>query len=547
MKKNAFINYFHFILRIININWLIVILINVLFIIETFINSIVMAEISKYLIDNVFVSQRLDNLRYIIPIYIMCYFLGLGIELISTYMLIKWKIEIDYQLKNNFYKKMTEVKYEYLERVTSSELFYRMFEDGSYISGYAYIIFIIIPSSLICASFILVTLFSWSVPLSMYTLVLVVAELVNLRIIRKPIERISTKQKRINQFIVNFILEKLEFIDQTKAGNFKEWWIEKVRTEFQHANKITRENQYKNTLLSKIVTFFQEFWTVGFLILGGYLSANNICTVGLFFSFQSLINHLLLPLNKIFNGIFLFQETKVSFARYKEYYDLPIEEVGGKPFKFNYSLEIRNIDFSYNTNSHKIFNNFSLYMKKNELIGIKGESGCGKTTLLKLCTRLLEVKRGSICIDGVDIKDVDIASFRENFNFMLQTSVIFEDTLRNNITLGKETNKEDIDEVIEKCHLAEVVKKLPNNIDTLVGKGGINFSKGEIQRIALARILLRKPSIIWLDEPTASLDEETEMYIIDTIVTIKNEMSCLVVVNTHSKNLLKYVDRIVIL
>ena len=547
MKKNVFINYFHFILQIISINWLIVLLINVLLIIETFINSIVMAEISKYLIDNVFVSQRLDNLRYIIPIYIMCYFLGLGIELILTYMLIKWKIEIDYQLKNNSYKKMTEVKYEYLEKITSSELFYRMFEDGSFISGYAYTIFIIIPSNLICAGFILVILFSWSIPLSMYTLALVVAEIVNLRIIRKPIERINKKQKKINQFIVNFILEKLEFIDQTKAGNFKDWWIEKVRTEFQHANKITRENQYKNTLLSKIVTFFEEFWTVGFLILGGYLSANNICTVGLFFSFQSLINHLLLPLNKIFNGIFLFQETKVSFARYKEYYDLPIEEISGKPFKLNYALEIRNIDFSYNTNSHMIFNNFSLYMKKNELIGIKGESGCGKTTLLKLCTRLLEVKRGSICIDGVDIKDIDIASFRENFNFMLQTSVIFEDTLRNNITLGKEINNEDIDEVIEKCHLTEVIKKLPNDIDTLVGKGGINFSKGEIQRIALARILLRKPSVIWLDEPTASLDEETEMYIIDTIVTIKNEMSCLVVVNTHSKNLLKYVDRIVTL
>lgn len=155
-------------------------------------------------------------------------------------------------------------------------------------------------------------------------------------------------------------MEKLEYIDQTKAGNFKDWWIKRTYDEFEKAKVITEDNQYKSTLLGKIISFFQEFWTIGFLILGGYLSINGLCTVGLFFSFQSLINYLLLPLNKVFDAIFMFQETKVSFSRYMEYYNFPVEEKNNTKFKFESDFEIRNIKFSYDSNSRCIFDNFSL-------------------------------------------------------------------------------------------------------------------------------------------------------------------------------------------
>lgn len=145
----------------------------------------------------------------------------------------------------------------------------------------------------------------------------------------------------------------------------------------------------------------------------------------------------------------------------------------------------------------------------------------------------------------MNIEQIDISSFRENFNFMLQSSVIFEDTFKNNITLGMGIKDSEIYEVIDKCHLQNVVNRLPDGINSIVGKGYTQFSKGEVQRIALSRILIRKPSIIWLDEPTASLDEETEKLIINTIVNIKYEMPCLVIVNSHSKSLLDNVDTII--
>lgn len=540
-----FKKYIHFVFRILSINWIVVLLINILLIAHSFIGTIVMANISKYLIDNVFVSQKFDNLKYIIPVYIIFYFLNLFFELVSTYLIIKWKIKIDYQLKNRFYARMTEIKYENLEKITASELYYRMFQDGAFMSGYVYILCIVLPSSLFCTSIILLTMFKWSVSLSLFTILLVIGQLLNLMFIKKPVERINQKQKKINQFIVNFIMEKLEYIDQTKAGNFKDWWINRTYDEFEKARVVTEDNQYKSTLLGEIISFFQELWTIGFLILGGFLSINGLCTVGLFFSFQSLINCLLLPLNKVFDAIYMFQETKVSFSRYIEYYNLPAEEKTHQKFKFESCLEVRNIRFSYDSNSKDVFHNFSMKADKNSLIGIKGESGSGKTTLLKLCARLLNVDSGGIYIDGINIDKIDISSFRENFNFMLQSSVIFEDTFKSNITLGLEIKDAEICSVINKCHLENVVDRLPNGINSIVGKGYTQFSKGEVQRIALARILIRKPSIIWLDEPTAALDEETERLIINTIVNIKNEMHCLVIVNSHSKNLLDRVDKVI--
>lgn len=197
MVKNMFKKYIHFVFGILSINWIVVTLINILLILQSFIGSIAMADISKFLIDNVFVNQKFDNLKYIIPIYIICYFLNLFLELSSTYLLIKWKIKIDYQLKNQFYARMTEIKYQNLEKINTSELFYRMFEDGAFMSGYVYILCIVIPSSLFCAIIILLTLFRWSVPLTLFTLLLVIGQLLNLMFIKKPTEKINLKQKKL--------------------------------------------------------------------------------------------------------------------------------------------------------------------------------------------------------------------------------------------------------------------------------------------------------------------------------------------------------------
>ena len=128
---------------------------------------------------------------------------------------------------------------------------------------------------------------------------------------------------------------------------------------------------------------------------------------------------------------------------------------------------------------------------------------------------------------------------------MLQNTVLFEGSLRDNICLGTSINDKELLEIIKRCHLQDVVERLPDKLDSIVGKGKVQFSKGEVQRISLARVLVRKPSIIWLDEPTASLDEDTENAIIKTILEVKNSFNILVIVNSHSRRLLQFADEVI--
>lgn len=537
--------YIKFIFSTLNINWISVISVNVLAVFSAFTGSVIMAYISRYIIDNVFVKQDLKVLKTIIPIYICVYIFNLIFDLLSTYLLINWKIKIDYKLKNKFYEKMNLIKYLYLEKVDSSDLYYRMFDDGAHVSGYVYTICIILPGSIFLSIIIICVLMTWSVPLTLYTLVLVAIQIVNLAIIRKPIETINRRQKKINQYIVGFILEKLGYISYAKTLGFESWWIKEVYEKFDYAQKITKENLYKGTILNKVTNFLQEFWSVGFLILGAVLSATNICTIGVFLAFQSVANYLMLPLNKIFGSIFLFQETKVSFARYIEYYNLPTENLKANAvFEFKSSVEFKNIRFRYSKEAALVFNDFSALLSCNSIVGIQGESGSGKTTLMKLFARFMDVEEGKILIDGIDINKMSRTSFCNNIAFMLQSSVIFEDTCKNNILMGKDASDSEIEKVIGMCHLTEVMNKMPQGLDSVMGKEGARLSKGEIQRISLARIIVRRPVIMWLDEPTASLDEENENYIINCLIQYQKETRGLIVINTHSKNLLSCVDYI---
>lgn len=536
--------YFEFILGTIDIQKYRILIINSLTIIGSILSGIVVSRISKNIIDKVFVEKNLSELGIIIPVYVGTYLVNLFIDIAVTLLLTKWKIYIDYQLKNKFYQRVSGSKYAEIEDKSTTDIYYRMFDDGAYVSGYVYVLFIIIPSNLICALIMFPTLYIWSKELTLYTLLLIIGEFSALVFMRKPIQQISSRQKNIDQHIARFIMEKLEYIDHAKVQNFRNWWINLTHGEFEKASKITYHNQVMNTFLNKCIGFYRELWMIGFLILGGYLSVNKICTVGTFISFQTLINYLMIPLTSLFEGYFLFQQTKISFKRYMEYYDLESESTGDKRFKFENCIKVQKVSYSY-LNGEDVLYDISFKIKKNLLVYIKGESGSGKTTLLKIFSRLYQPSRGRILIDGVDINEININSFRGNVNFMLQNTVLFEGSLRDNICLGTSINDKELLEIIKRCHLQDVVERLPDKLDSIVGKGKVQFSKGEVQRISLARVLVRKPSIIWLDEPTASLDEDTENAIIKTILEVKNSFNILVIVNSHSRRLLQFADEVI--
>ena len=234
-------------------------------------------------------------------------------------------------------------------------------------------------------------------------------------------------------------------------------------------------------------------------------------------------------------SLFYYDKVKNSIKDSQNAVDLEVK--GGE-------IEFRNVNFSYG--KKKIFDNFNLKIKPKEKIAIVGASGEGKTSLIRLLFRLYDVDSGQILIDGKDLKKVKQDSLRNQLSVVPQEPILFHDSIYNNIKFSKPSSSlSDVLEVIKLSSSDDFVKKLPNKERTLVGERGIRLSGGEKQRIAIARALLADKKIIVLDEPTSSLDLETEHKIQQSIKKLLEGKTSIII--AHRLSTIKNVDRILVL
>jgi len=178
-----------------------------------------------------------------------------------------------------------------------------------------------------------------------------------------------------------------------------------------------------------------------------------------------------------------------------------------------------------------------------EKVAIVGETGSGKSTLAQILIGLYPIDKGEIFYNGVAIEEIGYELVRENVGFVLQSPMMFNNTLRFNLTLGKEYGDEVIYEVLKTTQLYDFVKKLPDNLDTIVGKNGTKLSGGQKQRLSIARVLLDNPKVIIFDESTSSLDNETENRLLEAVGLYSQDKTVIMI--AHRKNSIEKADRVI--
>ena len=206
--------------------------------------------------------------------------------------------------------------------------------------------------------------------------------------------------------------------------------------------------------------------------------------------------------------------------------------------KFTQSLELKNISFKYQNSKNLVLNNINLTINKNDILGISGGSGTGKTTLVNLLLGLLRPNEGEILIDGKVIND--LSSFQSIVGYVPQDSIILDDSLVNNIVFGQNSNKADINRIkycIEASGLSDFLKSLDHGLESNMGEDGSKLSGGQKQRIGLARALYSEPEVIFLDEATNALDKKTELAILKTIKKLAEKTTIIII--SHDEKTLK--------
>ena len=225
------------------------------------------------------------------------------------------------------------------------------------------------------------------------------------------------------------------------------------------------------------------------------------------------------------------------------------EEIGdaddAKDIKIKGDIDINHISFGYE-NSGEVLTNIDLHIKSGEFIGLVGKSGVGKSTLINLIMRMYDVEDGSICVDGIDVRDISQESLRSQMGVVLQETFLFSGTIYQNIAYAKPgATREEVIAVAKLAGCHDFIIKLPDGYDTKVGEKGHSLSGGERQRVSIARALLHDPKILILDEATASLDTETEKQIQDAIANLSKNRTTIAI--AHRLSTLRNATRLVVL
>ena len=275
--------------------------------------------------------------------------------------------------------------------------------------------------------------------------------------------------------------------------------------------------------IEKIISILAVYLAAGFRILPGAVKLN-----GYFQTIQSLKPSLDLLYKEL-----IIDKMQIREAKKDNY----------KKVNLKKEILINNLSFSYGKKI--IFKDINLKINTKSVLGIRGDSGSGKSTLINLLLGLLEPDKGSIMIDNKNINDF-IFQWQSNIGYVSQNIFLLDSPLRENIAFGLNNDEIDyslLDKVIKSAHLNKFISSLDNGVNTNIGEKGSWISGGQIQRIAIARELYKKPSILILDEATSGLDEKTEEKILNGIISLKNEMTIIIV--SHNKNTLKFCDKII--
>lgn len=344
------------------------------------------------------------------------------------------------------------------------------------------------------------------------------------------------------------ILEGIKGIQIVKAFNTEEYEKKRFREENERMFHVVLKNVEVQALSSPVMEFIGALGIAAIISLGGYLVIRGHMTEGAFFSFLASLMMLYDPIRKM-NGLnSLIQSGVAAGERIFYILDLPptdVDKEGAKELK-GFEKEIRYNDVYFRYEERWIIKGVSMEIKKGEMVAIVGSTGSGKTTLVNLLPRFYEVTKGSITIDGEDIRNFTLSSLRKNISIVTQQTILFNDTVKNNILYGNwDATFEDVVKAAKVANAHDFIMKLPNGYDTVIGEAGVRLSGGERQRISIARAILKNAPILILDEATSSLDTEAEKEVQEAIERLMNNRTSIVI--AHRLSTVRRADRIYVI
>ncbi len=382
--------------------------------------------------------------------------------------------------------------------------------------------------------------------LALLAFVVIPLILLSIAYIGRIMKKVSSKTRVLISDVTTTLQETLQGIKVIKTFT--------VEDTMQRRFKEALNAHYKNTmrevrvdessrLLSEVLG---GIGLAAIMVYGGSLIINDSITPGTFFSFVAAMLLVYTPLkrlSKVHNG---FQQIRVVFERLKEVVLSEMERTGGIDHKIRGCIVFENLSFKYPGTEEYVLRNINVEIKDGEIVALVGYSGAGKSTLVDLISGFWQPSEGRLLIDGIDINQISLNSLRKGIGLVSQEVVLFDDTVKANISIGKpEASMDEIIAASKAAYAHDFIMELPKAYETRVGEHGAKLSGGQKQRITIARAILRDPKILLLDEATSSLDAESEQKVQQALETLMQNRTTLVI--AHRLSTTQRADRILVI
>ena len=508
--------------------------------------SVIAPSLQSSAIDGL-VTGAFEEIPGILGMMLLAYLIHGAATLLQGFFSARLSQRVIYRLRNELFGKVVSLPIPYLDNHSHGDIMSRMTNDAENVSNVISSSLTSLFSGVLTLAGTVIMMLRYSVPLTLLTCVTVLLSIVVTRVMSSLMRKYYLRRQELLGKLNGIVEEKVSAGKTVTAYNLQAEAIEEFNTASDELTKTGIIADVIGNAMGPLMNMINNFSFVIVAAFGAWFALRGMISVGVISAFIIYSKQFSRPINELAQLYGQIETAIAGAERIFSILDAESENTGGdRDFEVTKGvIEFQHVNFSYVPGKQVIYD-FNLRVEAGKKIALVGSTGSGKTTIVNLLMRFYDIDSGSITVDGVDIRDISTDVLRDSVGIVLQDTVLFTDTVRNNLKYAdRSISDKKMIEAAESSNCDKVVAALPDGYDTILTAAGANLSQGQRQLLTIGRAFLSYPKILILDEATSSVDTRTELHIQNAMVELMRDRTSLII--AHRLSTIRDADQIVVM